>query len=171
MAKMTDAQKRFADEYLIDLNATRAYRAAYPSVTKDSTASAAGARMLRNVKVEEYINKRQSDIQNKTNITQERVIKELASIAFLDTTELVKVKGRRVMLTNTEDLTEGQRRAIASIKKGKNGVELSTYDKIKALELIGRHLGMFKDKVEVSGSVDAGLEKLSSILNQVKKDE
>lgn len=171
MAKMTDAQKRFADEYLIDLNATRAYRAAYPSVTKDSTASAAGARMLRNVKVEEYINKRQSDIQNKTNITQERVIKELASIAFLDTTELVKVKGRRVMLTNTEDLTEGQRRAVASIKKGKNGVELSTYDKIKALELIGRHLGMFKDKVEVSGSVDAGLEKLSSILNQVKKNE
>jgi phage terminase small subunit len=171
MARMTDAQKRFADEYLIDLNATRAYRAAYPSVSKDSTASAAGARMLRNVKVEAYINKRQNDIQNKTSITQERVIKELATIAFLDTTELVKVKGRRVMLTNTEDLTEGQRRAIASIKKGKNGVELSTYDKIKALELIGRHLGMFKDKVEVSGSVDAGLEKLTSILNQVKKDE
>lgn len=171
MAKMTDAQKRFADEYLIDLNATRAYKAAYPSVTKDSTASVNGSKLLRNTKVEQYINKRQNDLQNKTSITQERVIKELASIAFLDTTELVKVKGRRVMLTNTEDLTEGQRRAVASIKKGKNGVELSTYDKIKALELIGRHLGMFKDKVEVSGSVDAGLEKLNSILNQVKKDE
>ena len=168
---MTEAQKRFANEYLIDLNATRAYKAAYPSVSKDATASAAGARMLRNVKVEEYINKRQKDIQNKTNITQERVIQELASIAFLDTTELVKLKGRRVILTNTEDLTEGQRKAIASIKKGKSGIELATYDKLKALELIGKHLGMFKDKLEVSGSVDAGLEKLNSILSQVKKNE
>ena len=48
---MTEKQKIFADEYLIDLNATRAYRVAYPSVKKDETAAAAAARMLRNVKV------------------------------------------------------------------------------------------------------------------------
>ena len=47
---MTEKQKIFADEYLIDLNATRAYRVAYPSVKKDETAAAAAARMLRNVK-------------------------------------------------------------------------------------------------------------------------
>ena len=52
---MTEKQKKFADEYLIDLNATRAYRAAYPSVKKEQTAAAAAARMLRNVKVQEYI--------------------------------------------------------------------------------------------------------------------
>lgn len=171
MSKMTDAQKRFADEYLIDLNATRAYKTAYPSVSKDETARANGSRLLTNANVKTYIDKRQKDIQNKTNITQERVIQELASIAFLDTTELVQVKGRRAILTNTEDLTEGQRKAVASIKKGKFGIELAVYDKLKALELIGRHLGMFKDKLEVSGSVDAGLEKLNSILNQVKKNE
>lgn len=171
MTKMTDAQKRFADEYLIDLNATRAYKAAYPNVSKDETAAAAGARMLRNVKVQDYVKRRQDELKAQTNITQERVIRELAAIAFLDTTELVKVKGRRVTLTNTEDLTATQRKAIASIKKGKNGIELATYDKLKALELIGKHLGMFKDKLEVSGSVDAGLEKLNSILNQVRKDE
>ena len=48
---MTEKQKIFADEYLIDLNATRAYRKAYPSVKKDETAAAAAARMLRNVKL------------------------------------------------------------------------------------------------------------------------
>lgn len=53
---MTKKQKIFADEYLIDLNATRAYRVAYPSVKKDETAAAAAARMLRNVKVGEYAN-------------------------------------------------------------------------------------------------------------------
>ena len=48
---MTKKQKIFADEYLIDLNATRAYKVAYPSVKKDETAAQAGSRMLRNVKV------------------------------------------------------------------------------------------------------------------------
>ena len=49
---MTEKQKIFADEYLIDLNATRAYKVAYPKVKKDKTAAQAGSRMLRNVKVE-----------------------------------------------------------------------------------------------------------------------
>lgn len=48
---LTEKQKRFCDEYLIDLNATRAYMVAYPNVKKESTAAAAAARLLRNVKV------------------------------------------------------------------------------------------------------------------------
>ena len=54
---MTKKQKIFADEYLIDLNATRAYKVAYPSVKKDETAAQAGSRMLRNVKVRTTYNK------------------------------------------------------------------------------------------------------------------
>ena len=50
---MTEKQKIFADEYLIDLNATRAYKVAYPAVKKDETAMANGSRMLRNAKVEQ----------------------------------------------------------------------------------------------------------------------
>ena len=49
---MTKKQKIFADEYLIDLNATRAYKVAYPAVKRDETAAQAGSRMLRNVKVD-----------------------------------------------------------------------------------------------------------------------
>lgn len=52
---MTKKQKIFADEYLIDLNATRAYRAAYPSVKKDETARANGSRMLTNANIAKYI--------------------------------------------------------------------------------------------------------------------
>ena len=51
---MTEKQKIFADEYLIDLNATRAYKVAYPRVKNDEVAAAAAARLLRNVKVEKY---------------------------------------------------------------------------------------------------------------------
>ena len=52
---MTEKQKIFADEYLIDLNATRAYKVAYPRVKNDEVAAAAAARLLRNVKVAAYI--------------------------------------------------------------------------------------------------------------------
>ena len=65
---LTPKQKIFSDEYLIDLNATRAYKIAYPKVKKDDTAAAAGARMLRNVKVAEYIQKRMKEREKRTEI-------------------------------------------------------------------------------------------------------
>ena len=63
---LTKKQKIFADEYVIDLNATRAYRVAYPSVKKEETAAVNGSRMLRNAKVAEYIQKRMQDRQKRT---------------------------------------------------------------------------------------------------------
>ena len=61
---MTDKQRRFADEYLIDCNATRAYKAAYPSVKKDETASVNASRLLSKAKVKEYIDKKLSEISS-----------------------------------------------------------------------------------------------------------
>ncbi len=68
---MTEKQKIFADEYLIDLNATRAYKAAYPGVKKDETAKSAGSRMLANVNVKKYIEERMKDRKERTEITQD----------------------------------------------------------------------------------------------------
>ena len=87
---MTEKQKIFADEYLIDLNATRAYKVAYPKVKKDKTAAQAGSRMLRNVKVERYIQERMQARQERTEITQDRVLEELAAIAFASATDYGK---------------------------------------------------------------------------------
>ncbi|MCU6725760.1 Terminase small subunit [uncultured Clostridium sp.] len=166
---MTEKQKIFADEYLIDLNATRAYKVAYPKVKKDKTAAQAGSRMLRNVKVERYIQERMQARQERTEITQDRVLEELAAIAFARTTDYAEVKDGRVLLKNTENLNEQQIRAIAGIKDGKYGIEIKLNDKEKALELLGRHLGMFKDKVEVSGLEDEK-KKLADILQQLRGD-
>ena len=55
---MTDKQKRFCDEYLIDLNATRAYKTAYPSIKKDETARANGSRLLTYANIKKYIEER-----------------------------------------------------------------------------------------------------------------
>ena len=135
---MTEKQKVFADEYLIDLNATRAYKVAYPTVKNDDTAAQAGSRMLRNVKVAEYIQKRIQERQKRTEITQDQVLNELAAMAFADVAEAVEIR-------------------------------LKPSDKLKALELLGRHLGMFKDKVEVSG-IDEEKKKLDDILRQMRGD-
>lgn len=164
---MTEKQKIFADEYLIDLNATRAYKVAYPSVKKDETAAQAGSRMLRNVKVAAYIQERMEERQKRTEITQNRVLEELAAIAFAKATDYAEIKGECVRIKDTDTLDEQQIRAIAGIKEGKFGIELKLNDKEKALELLGRHLGMFKDKVEVSGLEDEK-KKLGDILEQLR---
>ena len=166
---MTKKQKIFADEYLIDLNATRAYRKAYPSVKKDETAAQAGSRMLRNVKVAEYIAERMQARQERTEITQDRVLEELAAIAFARATDYAEVKDDQVFIKDTAGLSENQIKAIAGIKQGKFGIEVKLNDKEKALELLGRHLGMFKERVEVSG-LEEEKTKLSDLIRQMRGD-
>lgn len=154
---MTKKQKIFADEYLIDLNATRAYRMAYPSVKKDEVAAVNGSKLLRNTKVQEYISERMQERQQRTEVTQDMVVKELAAIAFARATDYVEIRSNgvcsTVVIKPTTNLSDQQIRAIAGIKEGANGIEIKLNDKEKALELFGRHLGMWNDKIKVDGEV------------------
>ena len=154
---MTEKQKIFADEYLIDLNATRAYRVAYPSVKKDEAAAVNGSKLLRNTKVQEYISERMQERQQRTEVTQDMVVKELAAIAFARATDYVEIRSNgvcsTVVIKPTTNLSDRQIRAIAGIKEGANGIEIKLNDKEKALELLGRHLGMWNDKIKVDGEV------------------
>lgn len=183
MSKLTDKQMIFVNEYLVDLNATRAYKAAYPKVKKDEVANAAGSRMLRNVKVKEYIDKRMADREKRTEITQDNVLKELAAIAFANGSDFSKIvsktytlpsgdialdeegnprKYQTVEFINTDKLTEDKKKAIAGIKEGKNGIEIKLNDKVRALELLGKHLGMFKDQLEIKGTLNNPFEGLTT---------
>lgn len=166
---LTEKQKIFADEYLIDLNATRAYKVAYSRVKNDDVAAPAAVRLLRNVKVADYIKERMHERQKRTEVTQDRVIEELAAIAFARATDYAEIINGMVRIRNTEELTEDQIRAIAGIKDGKFGVELKLNDKEKALELLGRHLGMFKDKMEVSGQIDTSNPYAGLTTEELKK--
>lgn len=187
MAKLTPARQRFADEYLIDLNATRAYKAAYLKVKDDNVAGAAATRLLGNVKVKDYITERMNDRSQRTEVTQDMVVKELARVAFASGAEFAQVVEKpavdpltqqplvgadgkpvlyqRVILTPTDQLTADQRAAIAGIKEGKNGIEVATCDKVKALELLGRHLGMFTDNIKMSNAVPV------QIINDIPKGD
>jgi len=180
---LTNAQKRFCDEYLIDLNATRAYKVAYPKCKEDETANAASSRMLRNVKVQEYISEKQKEIEKRTEVTQDMVIKELAKIAFLDIRKLYTENGQ---LKNVADIDSDTAGAISSLEtleeyegygddreKIGDTQKVKLLDKTKALELLGKHLGMFKEKVTIDGNVNTNnpfsgmsIEELRKILNE-----
>lgn len=167
---MTEKQKLFANEYLIDLNATRAYRVAYPSVKKDETAAAAAARMLRNVKVQEYISERMQERQQRMEVTQDMVIKELAAIAFAKATDYAEIKNDIVLIKDTEGLSDTQISAIAGIKQGRTGVEIKLCSKEKALELIGRHLGMWNDKLDIkTPAIDDSIKEMEAYFEQLKE--
>ena len=165
--KLTPKQKLFSDEYLIDLNATRAYKAAYKSVKKDETARTNGSRMLTNANVSKYIKERMNERSKRTEITQDNVLKELATIAFAKVTDFVTIENGVVIVKDTKDIPKDLLPAIASIKEGKNGIEVSFYNKDKSLELLGRHLGMFNDKIEVSGTINNPMEGLTT--DELKK--
>jgi phage terminase small subunit len=169
MAKMTAKQQRFCDEYLIDLNATQAaIRAGY----KERYAHTNANKLLQNTTIIEYIQKKQQDREQRTEITQDMVLRELAIIAFSNAADYAKViekeltqeiggseipvldaEGKPVTYKTvepilTDDLTEDQKKALAVIKKGRDGFEVKPYDKLRALEMLGRHLGMWDKKSE-----------------------
>lgn len=186
MAKLTAKQQRFCDEYLIDLNGTRAYKVAYPSVKKDETARVNASRLLTNANVKTYIQERQKEREKRTEITQDSVLRELALIAFAKASDyarvvekdaMVEVDGNMVPVLDedgnqvkyrtvepilTDELTEDQKKAIAVIKKGRDGFEIKPYSKIQALELLGKHLGMFTEKVEVKNTTPNAFEWLTT---------
>ena len=166
---MTEKQKIFADEYLIDLNATRAYRVAYPNVKKDETAAVNGSKMLRNTKVAKYIQDRMEERQERTEVTQDRVVQELAASAFAKATDYVEIRGGRVVIKDTSQLEDNQIRAIAGIKEGANGIEIKLNDKEKALELLGRHLGMWNDKLDIkTPAIDDSIKEMEAYFEQQK---
>ena len=141
MAKLTAKQQRFVNEYLIDLNATQAaIRAGY----SEKTAFSIGTENLRKPLIQKAIQQRKQAREQRTEITQDRVIQELAAIGFARATDYAKIApGGGVDFVSTEELTESQKAAVVSIKETQNGTEIRLADKLKALELIGKHLGMF----------------------------
>lgn len=165
---MTPKQTRFVQEYLIDLNATQAaIRAGYSA----KTAEQQGSRVLGYVEVAAAIAEGQAAISKKLEVTAEDVARELALLGFADMGTYIKLgAGETTVQLDWTDLPEGATRCIQEITQeehtGGKGHEtgqirrtkFKLYDKKGSLELLGRHLGMFNDKLALG--VDSDLMKL-----------
>lgn len=155
--KMDPMHKMVADAYLADpeLNQTRAYMSVYTDCAKDSARSAA-ARMFAIDSVSAYVQAKMQKREAKAEVTQDFVLRELAKIAGFDARDLFEADGSVKLVKDWNDSVGASIASfdVAEIFDGKGdqkqAVGLSkkayTRDKIKALELLGKHLGMFKDR-------------------------
>ena len=151
---LTKKQKRFCEEYLIDLNATQAaIRAGYST----QTAYSIGDENLKKPEIKNAIDKALAERSKRTGVNADRVILELAKLAFLNPTDVINMDEATVKGDANRDDTA----AIASVKVKRiptdNGDiverEVKTYDKLKALELLRKHMGMFTDKFKIEGVI------------------
>ena len=134
---MTNRQKKFADEYIIDCNATRAYKTAYPNVKKDSVARANGSRLLANANVKAYIEYKLTEISSHKTADAQEVMEYLTSVLRGESEAEVIVAG---------GYGDGCSKA-KSIKKKPDEKE-----RLKAAELLGKRFGLFTEKVNLEGS-------------------
>ena len=134
MEKLTEKQKKFADEYLIDCNATRAYKAAYPNCKKDSSADACARKLLGNTRIRMYIDEQLEKIHNEKTANAQEVLEYLTSVMRGEHTEQVL----RLIGDGMQKITD---------------IDVSARERIKAAELIGKRYGIFTEKMNVSGAI------------------
>ena len=159
LAKLTAKQQRFCDEYLIDLNATQAaIRAGYKrSDYTDTNAN----KLLENTRIKETIEKAMAERSKRTGISQDRVIQELARIAFVNPIDVINTENGSVSDSASDDdlacIQSVKVKTMSSDKGWSEEREVKLNDKMKALELLGKHLGMFKDKVELDTDMELNI--------------
>jgi len=160
---LSKKQRRFVDEYLIDLNATQAaIRAGYSAKTAQEQSS----RLLSNVMVQARISERMAKREERTEITQDRVLAELAKIGFADIRKAVKWGdgiavidpdtgaveiSNGVALVGSEEIDDATAASISEVCQTAQGIKIKLHDKRAALVDIGRHLGMFIERKEITG--------------------
>ena len=154
MANLTEKQQRFIYEYLIDLNATQAaIRAGYSVKTAREQAS----QNLTKLNIQQAISEKMAERSKRTGVNQDRIVLELAKIAFVNAADVIDSDDATIKAGATADDTA----AIQSVKvkviptKEGEGVEreIRLNDKLKALELLGKHLGMWNDKLDVNVNI------------------
>ncbi|MDR1514192.1 MAG: terminase small subunit [Synergistaceae bacterium] len=164
---MTPKQSRFIEEYMIDLNATQAaIRAGYSEKRADATAN----KLLSFTEISNAIKSALAERSKRTGVTADRVVQELARIAFVDTRQIFEWGPDGVTLRPSDELTDDEAAIVAEVSETRSAVggsiKAKRFDKLKALELLGKCLGMFverPDKDELAGR--KGLTALAESIN------
>lgn len=165
MAKLTQKQKKFVEEYLIDLNATQAaIRAGY----SPDTAANIGCENLIKPNIKEAIDKEMAERSKRTGVNADRVVRELAKIAFSKASDVIDFRDATLKADASEDdlaIVQSVKVKTFSSEKGDSEErEIKLADKIRALELLGRHLGIYEDKSKV---LIEPSKKFADICNQL----
>ena len=167
---MTDRDRRFADEYLIDFDAKHAaIRAGYSETTARNAAAWIKADKPEKPKLRQLIDRKMAEMSRRTGITAERVLRELANVAFVNFDDVVDNDGKLLKDAQRADLA-----AVAGykVRDGETSEhEVKFHDKLRALELIGKHLGMFEKTAADEADAKRANATLTAIIEAVKNVE
>lgn len=154
LVALTEKQKIFCDEYLIDLNATRAYREAYPNCKKNSSADAAARKLLGNTRIREYIEKRLEEKEDALVAKQDEVLQTLTRVLRRQEMDTVVVTCKERSSGYDEN---GKKVIIEKEVPQLVRVPTKVSDLNKAAELLGKRYALFTDKVETDVDMDLNI--------------
>ena len=163
--EITDRMQKFVDEYLVDFNGTKAAeRSGYSADSAQEIAS----QLLARPDIRELVAEGQKEIMERTQTFQDDAVDELKVVGFSNLADFLTVKdGGIVEQKPFNELTKEQTKCIKKIKQTVRSshsadgtilhqtavIEIELHDKLKALELLGRHLGMFNDTLRLEGAL------------------
>lgn len=161
---LTPQREAFALGLASGLSQAEAYRAAYPRSLKwkDESVWQKASRLAADAKVRARVEELGQKAAKANEVTVERIVRELALIAFGSKKAVMTWGPRGVNLKDSETLTDDEAALVAEVKETTSAtggsLSLKTHDKVKALELLGKHVGMFADKVELTGKDGAPIQ-------------
>ena len=182
MPELANAKhERLCQEYIIDLNQTEAAKRAKYSAR---TAAQQASRLFSNVKIQQRIIELKAQRAERTRVTQDRVVKELAMLGFSDLKNYITIDPLTgaIQAKGFEAMPPGESRALKAIKEDRaikedadgkgvtvyDKVSFTMHDKIRALEILARHLGMLVERHELMGD-SGGPIKIEYVLVKAKK--
>ena len=130
---MTEKQRLFADEYLKDLNGTRAYKTIYTTIKNDNVAAVRANTLLKQKDISDYISKRLEEIHNENTADIQEVMEYLTSVLRGESASAVLMMSGNGMQKVAEKPPDEKER-------------------LKAAELLGKRFGMFKDNVDITSN-------------------
>lgn len=140
---MTNAQRIFCNEYLIDTNGARAYKKAYPNVKKDETARSNASRLLTNANIQSYIEEKMKEKEDKLIAKQDEVLKYLTSVLRGESeSEIVVIEGEGDGYSSAKTITK----------------KPDEKERLRAGELLGKRYGLFIDKKDIDANVNTEIK-------------
>lgn len=177
---LSDKQEKFCEFYVIDLNATQAaISAGYSKKTAEQQAS----RLLSNVKVRAHVQKLREKQQKRCEIDADKVLNEIASVAFARTEDIVCIDNGELSFVEDQDRPERSKVALKKIKVKRRfedvgedthlieDLEFDMHDKLKALDMLTKHLGICIPKTEVDVTDNTKKETMMELLKSMSPEE